>query len=154
MLLTRKEDGNLRFCVDFRSLNALTISDTYSLPQKEDCIDSLGEARLFKTLDALCGYWRVSIAERHRDKTTFTNHMGTFRYKQMPFGLRNATATFQRALDIIFSGVRWKNCLLYIENVVIFSKTEEEHFAQVSHVLTLLEEAGVRLKLKKCFFLH
>ena len=120
----------------------------------EDCIDSLGEARLFTTLDALWGYWQVPIAERDRVKTTFTSHMGTFRYKRMPFGLRNAPATFQRALDIILSGVRWKTCLVYIDDVVIFWKTEEEHSAQVSHVLTLLEEAGVKLKLKKCFFFH
>ena len=120
----------------------------------EDCIESLREARLFTTLDALWGYWQVPIAERDRDKTTFTNHMGTFRYKRMPFGLRNAPATFQRALDIILSGVRWKTCLMYKDDVVIFSKTEEEHFTQVNHVLTLLEEAGVKLKLKKCFFFH
>ena len=98
--------------------------------------------------------WQVPIAERDRDKTTFTSHMGTVRYKRVPFGLRNAPATFQRALDIILSGVRWKTCLVYIDDVVIFSKTEEEHFAQVSHVFTLLEEAGVKLKLNKCFFFH
>ena len=154
MLLAPKKDGTLRFCVDFRRLNALTIPDTYPLPQMEDCIDSLGEARLFTTLDALWGYWQVPIAERDREKTTFTSHMGTFRYKRMNFGLRNAPATFQRALDIILSGVRWKTCLVYIDDVVIFSKTEEEHFAQVSHVLTILEEAGVKLKLKKCFYFH
>ena len=132
----------------------MTISDTYPLPRMEDCIDSLGEARLFTTLDALWGYWQVPIAERDRDRTTFTSHMGTFRYKRMPFGLRNAPATFQRALDIILSGVRWKTCLVYIDDVVIFSKTQEEHFEHVNHVLSLLKEAGVKLKLKKCFFFH
>ena len=82
----------------------------------------------------------MPIAERDRDKTTFTSHMGTFRYKKMPFGLRNARATFQRALDIISSGLRWNTFLMYIDDVAIFSKTEEEHFAQVSHVLTPLGE--------------
>ena len=77
--------GTLRFFVDFRRLNALTIPDNYPLPQMEDCIDSLGKARLFTTLDALWGYWQVPIAERDRYKTTFTSHMGTFRYKRMPF---------------------------------------------------------------------
>ena len=94
----------MRFCVDFRRLNALNIPDTYPLPRMEDCIDSLGEVRLFTTLDALWGYWQVPIAESDRDKTTFTSYMGTFRCKRMPFGLRNASATFQRALDIILSG--------------------------------------------------
>ena len=154
VLLAPKKDGNLRFCVDFRRLNALSIPDTYPLPRMEDCIDSLGEARLFTTLVALWGYWQVPIAERDRDKTTFTSHMGTLRYTHMPFGLRNAPTTFQRALDIILSVVRSKKCLVYIDDVVIFSETEKEHFTQVSHVLTLLEEAGVKLKLKKCFFFH
>ena len=71
----------------------------------------------------------------------------------MPFGLRNTPVTFPRALDITLS-VRWKPCFVYIDDVLIFTKKEEEHFAQVSHVLTLLEEAGVKLELKKCFFFH
>ena len=154
VLQAPKKDGTLRFCADFWRLNALTIPDTYPLPQMEDCLDILGEARLFTTLEALWGYWQVPIAELDRNETTFTSHMGTLRYKRMPFGLRNAPTTFQRALDIILSGVRWKTCLIYIDDVVIFSKTEEEHFAQVIHVLTLLGEAGVKLKLKKCFFFH
>ena len=82
LLAPKKEDGTLRFCIDFRRLNTVTISDTYPLPRMEDCFDSLGEARLFTTLDALWGYWQVSIAECDRDKTTFTTHMGTFRYKR------------------------------------------------------------------------
>ena len=96
----------------------------------------------------------MPIAKRDRDKTTFISHMGTFRYKRMPFGIRNAPATFQRVLDIILSGVRWKTWLVYMDDVVVFSKTKGEHFAQVSDVLTLLEEAGVKLKLNKCFFFH
>ena len=78
VLLAPKKDGSLRFCGDFRRLNALTIPDTYPLPRMEDCIDSLGEARLFTNFDALWGYWQVPIAERDRDKATFTSHMGTF----------------------------------------------------------------------------
>ena len=96
----------------------------------------------------------MPIAEGDPDKTTFTSHMGTFRYKRMHFGLRNAPATFQRALDIILSGARWKTCLVYIDHVVIFSRTEEEHFEQVDQVLTFFREAGGKLKLKKCFLFH
>ena len=103
VLLAPKKDGTLRYCIDFRRLNTVTTSDTYPLPRMGDCIDSLVEARFFKTLDAMCGYWQVPIAEGDRDKTTFTSHMGTFRYKRMRFGLRNAPAIFQRALDIVLS---------------------------------------------------
>ena len=124
VLMAQKKDGTLRFCIDFRPLNTIKIFDTYPLPRMEDSIDSLGEARLFTTLDEMWGYWQVPIAEGDRDKTTFTSHMVTFRYKRMSFGIRNAPATFQRALDIILSGARWKTCLVYIEDVVIFSRTE------------------------------
>ena len=151
VLLVPKKEGTLRFCVDFRRLNALTIPDTYPVPRMEDCIDSLGEARLFTTLDALWGYWQVPIVERDTDNTTFTSHMGTLHYKRMPFRLCNAPVTFRRALDIFLSGVCWKTCLVYIYVEVIFSKTVEDHFEEVSQVLTHLKGAGVKLELKKFF---
>ena len=142
----------MRFCADFRRLNLATVADTYPLPRMDDSIDSLGDARVFTTLDALWGYWQVPVAKEDRDKTTFVSHMGSFRYKRMPFGLRNAPATFQRTLDVILSGVKWKTCLVYIDDVIIFSKNEEEHVDHLEQVLSLLGEAGVKLKLKKCFF--
>ena len=88
----------------------------------------------------------------HRDKTTFITHMGTFGHMRMPFGIWNAPATFQRALDIILSGLRWQTCLIYLDDVIVFSKDTNEHVAHVDKVLTLLRSAGVSLKLKKCEF--
>lgn len=152
VLLVPKKDGTLRFCIDYRRLNAITIPDTYPLPRMDDSIDSLGNAKVFTTLDALWGYWQVPLAEQDRDKTTFTSHMGTYRYTRMPFGLRNAPATFQRALDVILSEVKWRFCLVYIDDIIVFSNDNETHLDQLDHVMTLLEEAGVKLKLKKCFF--
>jgi len=152
VLLAPKKDGNQRFCIDFRRLNAATIPDTYPLPRMDDCIDSLSEANVFTLLDALWGYWQIPLAECDRDKTTFTSHLGTYRCLRMPFGLRNAPLTFQRALDIILSGVRWRICLVYIDDVIVFSKNHEEHIEHLDEVLTLLQEAGIKLKLKKCFF--
>ena len=152
VLLAPKKDGTDRFCVDFRRLNAATIPDSYPLPRMDDCIDSLSEAKVFTLLDALWGYWQVPLGEEDKDKTTFTTHMGTFRYLRMPFGLRNAPASFQRALDIILSGVRWKMCLVYIDDIIVFSKDREEHLEHLEHVLSLLQGSGIKLKLKKCFF--
>ena len=152
VLLAPKKDGTQRFCVDFRRLNAATIPDTYPLPRMDDCIDSLSNANIFTLLDALWGYWQVPIAEEDKDKTTFTSHMGTYRYLRMPFGLRNAPSTFQRALDIALSGVRWRICLVYIDDVIVFSQNREEHLEHLDTVLSLLKEAGIKLKLKKCFF--
>ena len=147
-----KKDGTKRFCIDYRKLNAVTKPDAYPLPRIDDCLDSLGEAMVFTTLDANAGYWQISVAPEDRDKTTFTCHSGTYRYLRMPFGLRNAPATFQRALDIILSGVRWQTCLIYLDDVIVFSKTKEQHVRDVDRVLTLLRQAGVTLKLKKCFW--
>ena len=153
VLLAPKKDGTMRFCIDFRRLNAVTIPDTYPLPRMDDCIDSLSHAKVFSMLDALWGYWQIPIAEKDRDKTTFTSHVGTYRYTRMPFGLRNAPSTFQRALDVILSGVRWKICLVYLDDVIIFSRDEKEHLDHLDTVLTLLEDAGIKLKSKKCFFM-
>ena len=94
----------------------------------------------------------MPVAEEHRDKTTFVTFMGTYRHKRMPFGLRNAPVTFHRALDMILAGVRWQKCLVYLDDVIIFSKNVSQHLSHVDKLLTQLEEAGVTLKLKKCTF--
>ena len=152
IVLVPKKDGQLRFCVDYRKLNEQTIADAYPLPRMDDCIDSLGDAKIFTTLDCNSGYWQIPVAEEDKDKTTFTSHMGTYRFTRLPFGLKNAPATFQRALDMILSGVRWQSCLIYLDDVIVFSSNEEEHLEQVDQVLNLLRKAGVTLKLSKCKF--
>ena len=143
----------MRFCIDFRRLNAVKIPDTYPLPRMDDCIDSLSHTRVFSMLDALWGYWQITIAKKECGKTTFKSLVGTYRYTRMPFGLRNAPSTFQRALDVILSGVRWKICLVYLEDYIIFSRDRKEHLDHLDTVLTLLEDAGIKLKPKKCFFM-
>lgn len=114
----------MRFFVDFRRLNASTISDTYPLPRMEDCIDSLGDTKVFTTLESLWLYFQVPFDEKDRDKTTFSSHIGTYRYSRIPFGLRNTQETFQVALNIILSGLLWCMCLVYIDEVIIFSSNE------------------------------
>jgi len=117
-----------------------------------ECIDSLGEATIFSTLDCNAGYWQVAIAPEDREKTAFVCHEGAYQYKRMPFGSTNAPATFQRALDIILSGVKWQRCLIYLDDVIVFSKTEEEHVGHVECALRLLRDAEVTLRLPKCRF--
>ena len=114
IVLVPKPDGSLRFCVDYRRLNAITVPDTYPLPRMDECIDSLGDAVVFTTLDCNSGYWQIPVHPEDRDKTTFTSHYGIYRFLRLPFGLRNAPATFQRAIDIILSGVKWKTCVVYL----------------------------------------
>ena len=152
VVMVPKPDGSARFCVDYRRLNALTIKDTYPLPRTDECLHSLGEAKYFTTLDCNSGYWQIPIAKEDRNKTTFTCHAGTYRFLRMPFGSCNAPATFQRTVDILLSGYRWKTCLVYLDYVMIFSKSIEEHLKHVDEVLEILRQAGVSLKLKKCHF--
>ena len=106
VVLVPKKDGSLSFCIDYRRLNTKKIADAYPLPRMDDCLDSLGDAGVFSTFDCNSGYWQIPVASEDRDKTTFITHMGTFRHVHMPFSLRNAPATFQRALDILFLNQR------------------------------------------------
>jgi Reverse transcriptase (RNA-dependent DNA polymerase) len=101
VILIPKPDGSVRFCVDYIHLNAVTTKDSYALPRVDDCLDSLGGAKYFSTLDANSGYWKVAVAPADREKTTFTTHRGPFRFKRLPFGLASAPATFQRAIDVV-----------------------------------------------------
>ena len=103
VLFAPKKDGKLRFCIDYRRLNSMTIRDSYPLPRMDDCIDSLGSATIFTTLDAYSGYWQLAIKKEDRHKTAFVTHNGVYQCNRMPFGLTNAPASFQRALDMILT---------------------------------------------------
>ncbi len=152
VVIVPKNDGSARFCVDYRKLNASTIRDAYPIPRMDDCIDSLGEAKIFTTLDCNSGYWQIPIKESDRHKTAFVSHMGSYHFKRMPFGLTNAPATFQRAIDILLSGVNWQFCLVYLDDVIVYSNTEEDHIRHVDEVLTVLGKAGLSLKFAKSHF--
>ena len=149
-----KKDGTLRFCVDYRRLNAVTLRDSYPIPRMDECIDSLGDAKIFSTLDCNSGYWQIEIDEDDQEKTAFVTHQGLYHFTRMPFGLRNAPATFQRAVDIVLSSVRWQFCIVYLDDVIIFSNSVDEHIDHIDQVLTLLENAGMSIRLKKSFFMH
>ena len=149
VLFAPKKDGKLRFCIDYRRLNAMTVKDSYPLPRMDECIDTLGEANVFTTLDAFWGYWQIAVPEEDRPKTSFVCHAGQYQYVRMPFGLTNAPATFQRALDVILSKFKWNTCLVYIDDIIIFSKTVDEHITHVDEVLSALRSSGVTLKIKK-----
>eukprot|EP00171_Calliarthron_tuberculosum_P023550 IDg23550t1 len=118
----------------------------------EDCLDSLGGAKYFSTLDCNSGFWQIPISPRDRAKTAFTCHAGTFQWKRMPFGLCNAPATYQRAIDILLAGFKWNSCLVYLDDIIIFSSSFEEHLVHVQDVLQVLKSAGFSLKLRKCSF--
>eukprot|EP00170_Pyropia_yezoensis_P002053 contig_8751_g2057 len=120
----------------------------------DDCIDFLGDATLFSTLDCNASYWQITLADEDKDKTNFTCHMGLFRCKRLPFGLTYAPATFERAIDIILSGQRWRTCLVYLDDIIVFSETPAEHLEHLREVLALVSKAGATLKAEKCHLLE
>jgi hypothetical protein len=152
VVLVPEPDGKMRFCVDYRKLNAMTIRDTYPLPRMDEFIDSIGNSRIFSTLDCNCGCWKIPLAAGNTYKTTFTCHEGTYRFLRMPFGLWNAPSTFQRTVDIVLSGLKWKTCLVYLDDIIVFSNTEYDHSRHLDEVLSLLYRAGLSLNLTKCHF--
>ncbi|CAN8069586.1 unnamed protein product [Agarophyton chilense] len=116
----------------------------------DEWIDSLGEANVFTTLDANSGYGQVPVAEEDQYKTAFACHAGLYRFKRMPFGLTNAPATFQRTLNIFLSRYKWKTCLVYLDDVIIFSQDVESHLRHVEEIFKALQSTGITLKFKKC----
>lgn len=131
IVVVPKKDGTLRICVDYRKLNALTIRDSYPIPHMEECINSLGDATMFSTLDATSGFWQAEIAEEDRDKTAFTPHHGLFRFNRTPFKLKNAPGTYQREMDVLLTKVKWQGALFYLDGIVIFLNTPDEHIEHV-----------------------
>jgi len=150
VVLIPEPDGIPRFRIHYRQLNERTVRDSYPLPRMHDCLDSLGDAQFFSTLDCNAGYWKIPIAEEDKPKTAFTCHCGTYQCTRLPFGLCNAPATFQRALDMILSGVKWQNVLVYLDDLNIFSADAEAHMPHLDTVLTLLGKHGATLKAQKC----
>jgi len=150
VVVVPKAGDHFRFFVDYRRLNERPVKDVYPIPRMDDCLDSLGDATVFFTLDCNAGYWQIPVAAKDRYKTTFTSHTGLFRFLRLPFGLVNAPASFQGALDIILAGLRWQTCLVSLDDVIVFSRTVGDHMRHLREILLLLEKAGVSLKPSEC----
>ncbi|KAK3568728.1 hypothetical protein QTP86_014757, partial [Hemibagrus guttatus] len=150
VVLVKKKCGTWRFCVDYRRLNSVTIKDSHPLPRVDDTLDALAGAVWFSTLDFSNGYWQVEVAEDDREKTAFTTGQGLYQWRSMPMGLSNAPATFQRLMELVFRGLPWHICMVYLDDILIYSKTFEEHLSSLKEVFLRIQSAGLKLNPSKC----
>jgi hypothetical protein len=150
VVLIPKPDGSLRFCVDYRRLNEVTVRDVYPLPRIDDSLALLGNNQWYSTLDLAAGYWQCPIAAKDKTKTAFITESGLFEFNVMPFGLSNAPATFQRLMDALLAGLKWECLLVYLDDIILFAPTFEAHLLDLEETFKRIRNANLRLKSSKC----
>ena len=139
-----------RWCIDFRSLNSVTVKDVFPLPLIEECIDTLSGTNFLSTLDMASGYWQIKLDEADRSKTAFITKYGLFEHTRMAFGLCNAPATFQRVIQLVLRGLTWKEVLAYLDDIMIVGSTFIRHLQNLCEVFRRFREHNLKLKPKKC----
>ncbi|KAJ9520744.1 hypothetical protein QJQ45_007613 [Haematococcus lacustris] len=152
VLFVRKKDGTFRMCIDYRPLNRITIKNKYPLPRVDNLLDRLHGATIFSKIDLRQGYHQIRIAPEDIPKTAFRTRYGHFEFTVMPFGLCNAPATFQRLMNDIFRQELDDCVIVYLDDILIFSRTQEEHAQHLRRVLSLLQQHKLYAKLSKCEF--
>ena len=139
-------------CVDYRALNKVTVKNKYPIPLIADLFDQLGGARYFSKLDLRSGYWQVRIAGGDEGKTTCVTRYGAFEFLVMPFGLTNAPATFCTLMNQLFHDYLDKFVVVYLDDIVVYSRTLEEHVEHLRTILGILRENPLYVKKEKCYF--
>jgi transposase InsO family protein len=150
-VFVRKPDNSLRFCCDFRTLNSRTVKDNHYIPIIEEAFDRLAGSKWFSTLDLKAGYWQMDM---HPDDIKYTGFsagcLGFYEWIRLPMGLKNSGSSFQRMIEAVMGSLNLKICLLYLDDVILFSEDEKTHLQRLDLVLTKIEEAGLKLKPSKC----
>lgn len=152
VLLVKKKEGTLHFCVDYRQLNAITMKNKYPMLVEEELLDELAGAQWFTNLDLRAGYHQIRMAASDEPKTAFKTHNGHYEFKVMPFGLSCAPGTFQGGMNITMSPVNRKCVLVFVDDILVFSHTFEEHIEHLRQVFQILQENRFFVKLSKCSF--
>ena len=155
VVLIRKKDGTLHFCVNFRCLNAWMKKDSYPLPHIQEALESMAGSAHFSLMDFKSGFWQIKMAPESQQYTAFTvGNLGFYEFTRMPFGLCNAPATFQHLMQNTLGKLNLTYCMIYLDDVVIFGHTEEEHLEHLCIVFERFWEFNLKLKPSKCLLFH
>ncbi|XP_022110670.1 uncharacterized protein LOC110990125 [Acanthaster planci] len=145
IVLVRKKNGDLRLCIDYRKLNSRTVKDQYNIPKIEDILHAMNGAAWFSCLDLKSGYYQIELAEEDKHKTAFWCPLGFYEFNRMPQGITNAPATFQRLMERCMGDLLNNEVFVYLDDIVVFSQTKEEHEARLMRVLDRLQQFGLKL---------
>ena len=152
IVLVKKKDNTMRFCIDFRELNSITVKDSFPIPVIADLLNNLQGARYISTLDMFSGYFQIKIAEEDKHKTAFVSTAGLHEFNRLAFGLCNAPATYQRMINTVFNDYLYSSMMAYLDDVIIFSQTFADHLRDLENAFKKLEEYNLRMKPSKCSF--
>ena len=153
IVIVSKKDGTKRFCIDLRKVNKVTVPYSHPLPRIDDILASLGGSQYFTCLDLKSGYWQIAMDEDSKEKTAFTCFLGLFHFLKLPFGLCSAGSYFSELMNKVLSGIQHKFTIAYLDDIIIYSKTFDEHLVHIETVFARLRGAGLKLKMSKCEFL-
>lgn len=154
VVLVKKKNNTYRFACDYRALNKITVPMSFPLPHIESVFDTIGEAKAayFTNLDLMSGFWQMELDEGSRQKAAFITQSGVYEWKRMPFGLQNSPISFQTLMSNVLRGLNWKSVLVYVDDILIFSKSFDEHLKHLGQVFDRLKEANLKLQPAKCHF--
>ena len=152
IVLVRKKDNTTRMTIDYRALNSITKNSMYPLPYISDALDMLSGSKYFTTLDLKQGYFQIKMDEKSKEKTAFSCHRGQFQFNNMAMGLKCASQTFQAVMNKVLAGLTYVSCMVFQDDIIIFSPTAEQHLIDIENVLKRIQEADLICNAKKCHF--
>ncbi|KAL0199310.1 hypothetical protein M9458_007850 [Cirrhinus mrigala] len=152
IVVVRKKNGDVRLCIDYRKLNLQTVKDSYALPNLEESFSALTGSKWFSVMDLKSGFYQIEMEEADKHKTAFVCPLGFFEFNRMPQGITNAPSTFQRLMERCIGELNLKQALVFLDDLIVFSSTLEEHEERLLRVLNRLKEYGLKLSPEKCKF--